>query len=61
MEIKKESFYKVTKMAATGKDSNLGTLPGEDVKKLLKGYTYDETFGLWYSEKATLAYDVTEA
>ena len=50
--------YKVTKFAKT--DTDLGNLPGTDVRKMLKGYTYDEDFGIWYSPAANIGYSVEE-
>lgn len=60
MKIENSKDYKVTKYTATNTIS-CGVLPGEDVNRLLKGYKYDEDFGMWFTEKATTGYDVTEA
>lgn len=59
MTIDTTKTYKVTKYGKTTTD--LGTLPGADVKALLKGYAFDETFDLWFSPKANIGYDVKEA
>ena len=53
--------YEVQKLASNGNDTNLGILSGEDVKKLLKGYTYDEEMELWFSAKANVGYWAREA
>ena len=45
----------------TNSTTKLGNLPGTDVKNILKGYTYDADFGLWFTPKATKSYEVTEA
>lgn len=60
MEIKKEKLYKVEKYPANGKSTDLGILPGTDVKSILKGYTYDSTFEMWFSGKANIGYDIEE-
>ena len=61
MKIESKKLYKVTKFFSN-KDEvyNLGQLPGEDVKRLLQGYKYDEDFEMWFSTKGTIGYDVVE-
>ena len=60
MIIDNNATYEVTKY-----DRNIttevGPLPGADVKALLKGYTYDETFEMWFSKRGTIGYDVRKA
>jgi hypothetical protein len=60
MTIDTNATYAVTKY---DRDitSEIGPLPGADVKKLLKGYTYDKDFGMWFSKAATIGYDVRKA
>lgn len=60
MKIETAKDYKVTKYHANGDCSNLGILPGADVKKILRGYEFDEMFEMWYSKSANVGYDVKE-
>ena len=53
--------YEVEKYEADGTNSNLGTLPYEDVKRILKGYKYDEMFEMYFSPKANIGYAISEA
>ena len=59
MTIDINKTYHVTKYGKT--DSDLGNLPGADVRKILKGYTYDDRYGLWYSPAANIGYYIEEA
>ena len=59
MKIESSKTYRVIKWTATS-DADLGRLPGSDVKRLLAGYTYDESMELWFSAKAKVGYEVTE-
>ena len=47
-------------MSNEDKPRSYGRLPGEDVKRMLKGCKYDNLFGMWFTPKANKAYDVTE-
>lgn len=60
MEIKATATYKVTKYTGNA-TSDLGYLSGADVKKILKGYAWDEMFEMFYSAKGTIGYDIKEA
>ena len=53
--------YEVEKYEANGECSNLGILPYEDVKRILKGYKYDEGFGMYFSPKANIGYAICKA
>ena len=57
-EISDSKTYWVVKF--THQCSDLGHLPGEDVKRLLKGYSYDDRYEMWYSPRGTIGYDVKE-
>ncbi len=62
MKVEANKNYRVWKYN-NNSDSDLGILTGEDVKKLLKGYKYEELLpgmGMWYSEGGRIAYDVKE-
>lgn len=61
MKIENGKTYMVTKYQQNGTNIDYGRLPGEDVKRLLKGYDYDENYGLWFSPKANCGYDIEEA
>lgn len=58
MTIKNGKYYRVYKYGKVL--SNLGSMSGEDVKNLLKGYSYDETYDMWFSKACTIGYDVQE-
>ena len=60
MSIENNKTYKVISYT-NNTVTHLGKLPGKDVKALLKGYEYDADYELWYTAKATKAYDVIEA
>ena len=53
--------YRVERYESAGQDSELGILPYEDVKRILKGYKYDELLGMYFSGKANIGYYITEA
>ena len=59
MTIEKSKFYKVTKYTGST-TTDCGILPGTDAKRLLAGYEYDATFGMWFTPKAHSSYDVVE-
>lgn len=60
MKIDINKLYNVERY--TEKDTrDYGTLYGSDVKKILRGYTYNEEFEMWFSKKGTIGYYVTEA
>jgi len=64
MKIKTDKNYEVTKYEFNKgdvKDYSIGVLPGSDVKAIIKGYKYDEEFGMFFSKRAEIAYDITEA
>ncbi len=52
--------YNVTKWE-NGNEKDYGCLPESDVKRLLKGYTYDEELDMWFTPKANNAYYIEEA
>lgn len=58
MKIASKRNYQVTKYVCGNQLYDLGILPGTDVRRLLKNCEYDERFGLWFTEKATLGYEV---
>ena len=60
MKIESKKFYRVTKYLSNGSDSDMGVLPGTDVKNILKGYSFDDQWGMWYSNRANVGYDVQE-
>ncbi len=59
MKIENGKRYNVTKYFGE-QVSDIGVLPGEDVKRLLKGYAWDATFEMFFSPKANVGYDVQE-
>lgn len=52
--------YRVEKYQTSGQDSELGILPYEDVKRILKNYKYDELLDMYFSSKANIGYYITE-
>lgn len=52
--------FKVTKYYHNGDIKRYGVLPEVDVKRLLKGYKYDELLDMWFSEKANIGYELKE-
>lgn len=60
MKIEASKTYRMAKIT---KDEYLdyGTLPGTDVKRILKGYSYDEEFDLWFSKGNKIGYELEEA
>lgn len=63
MKIKADKNYEVTKYEFNKgdvKDFSIGVLPGSDVKGIIKGYKYDEEFGMFFSRRAEIAYDIAE-
>lgn len=62
MKLTKEvENYRVERYEANGQDSELGTLPYEDVKRILRGYKYDDMMDMYFSNKANVGYYITEA
>lgn len=59
MKIRNDKTYNVTKYTQT-QTLDCGNLPGTDVNAILKGYKYDENYGMWFSERGKIGYDVTE-
>lgn len=59
MRIESRKHYKVVKFFGDNVN-DYGILPCEDVKRLLRGYTWDDTFGMFFSPKANIGYDVKE-
>ena len=55
------STYKVEKYLANGTCSDCGRLPKEDVKRMLKGYKYDEEFDMYFSRGANIGYALAKA
>ena len=51
--------YEVTRIDSKG-IHEYGSLAESDVKRMLKGYEYDELFGMWFSPKANVSYTVEE-
>ena len=60
MKIENSKTYKVKKYTQKT-TADCGTLPGEDVKRMLKGYNFDEMLEMWFTPKATIGYSVEEA
>lgn len=61
MKIESGKRYRVERISTyANDDADYGVLPGDDVKRILKGYTYDEQFGLWYSGSCKVGYSVEE-
>lgn len=54
-----EKTYRVKKYTQEA-TMDCGLLPESDVKKLLKGYTYEPDFEMYFSKKANFAYTVEE-
>lgn len=62
MKIYNDRRYSVEKYAISeSNDANYGILSGADVKRLLKGYTYEEEMEMWFSPKAQIGYSIIEA
>lgn len=63
MKIDSKKYYKVAKITSEHY-MDCGILLGEDVKRILKGYTYEvypwETVGTWFSKTGRIGYDVKE-
>lgn len=53
-------YYDVTKYCHGGKVFLCGVLSENEVKPMLRGYKYDESLGMWFSEKANVGYDLKE-
>lgn len=58
---KKIKNYKVEKYTANMELFDCGRLPYEDVKRMLKGYKYDDEFEMYFSKAGNIAYSVTAA
>ena len=39
-------------------DCDLGVIQGSDLKLILKNFSYDQGFGMWFSPKSTIGYSV---
>lgn len=56
-----DRVYRVEKITASGNgDADYGTMPGSDVKSVIKGTTFDPDIGMWFTKKGTIGYSVTE-
>ncbi len=61
MKIESGKSYRVERFSTyANDDADYGILPGDDVKRILKGYTYDEQFQMWYSGSSKVGYSVEE-
>ena len=64
MNINTNDTYKVTKYVYRSSDVdtfNLGFLTGSDVKNLIKGYTFDDVFEMYFSNACTIGYEIKKA
>lgn len=52
--------YKVEKYTQTD-NSELGNLPYEDVKRILKNYAYDEMMDMYFSKAGNIGYYIDRA
>lgn len=59
MRIESDKTYHVERFTEEH-DSDYGNLPGDDVKRILKGYVYDFDMEMWFSPKGLVGYSVTE-
>lgn len=59
MKIENSKTYRVKKYTQS-MSADCGTLPGEDVKRMLKGYKFDEMLEMWFTPKANIGYSVEE-
>ena len=59
MKIERSKRYRVVK-STTEDFTDLGVLPGSDVKRLLKGYILDERYDMFFSEKGFTGYVIEE-
>lgn len=50
----------ITKVNGDTEHLDCGNLPEGDVKRMLKGYKYDEMFGMWFSKAANIGYELEE-
>jgi len=53
--------YMVEKYESNGTNSELGCLPYEDVKRILKNYKYDNDLDMYFSAKGNIGYWIDEA
>ena len=64
MKIDSKKNYRVKRYNTVQIDSDYGILPGADVKRILKGCTYEcfpwETEGMWFSKSGRFGYTVQE-
>lgn len=58
MAIVANKVYKVRRYEIKGPILDMGCMPGSDVKALLRGYSFDPEYDLWFSPKANVAYSV---
>lgn len=62
MRIYNEKAYKVVKYdLKADTTSDYGILTGADVKSVIGSAKYDEEYGMFFTAKANIGYDITEA
>lgn len=61
MKIENNKNYKVVKYFSGEQQSvDYGVMTGSDVKAVIGTAKFDEFFGMWFTPKATVAYEITE-
>lgn len=50
--------YTIVKVNSSRTLANYGQVQAEDARAILKGYKYDELYGLWFSKSGAIAYEV---
>lgn len=57
-KIEKGESYFIRQFRSNGETRNYGILPAEDVRELLRGYKYDEKYGMWFTSAANRGFTI---
>ena len=65
MRIRSDLTYRVRRystgeMAKRYPDCDYGSLPGSDVRSILRGCKYDPEMDMWFTKSFMIGYEVTE-
>lgn len=61
MKIENNKNYKVVKYFSGEQQSiDYGVMTGSDVKAVIGTAKFDEFFGMWFTSKATIGYEIAE-
>ena len=56
----KDKEYKVEKYTSKNEYANYGTMSGDDVHAIIKGFSYDSELDMYFNKTGSIGYSVTE-